>query len=376
MMHKIKTVAVRFLMTVFHTVFPIDNKKIIITSYYGKGYGDSGKYVCEELQKRALDLKVLWAVKGDYSKTLPSYVKAVKYGSFRMLYEMATAKIWVDNSRKFLGMKKRKGQYYLQMWHSNLRMKVIEKDAREHLPAEYIECAKHDSAMADAIIAGSDFGYNTIRNAFWYDGPIYKTGIPRCDELFNINPKTIELTKEKLSIPKDYKVFLYAPTFRTEGDIDLSGINTLEKELCKKCDDKYVLLVRFHPISKQRIDDTKFIKDATDYPNMQELINAADILITDYSGSMFDAAISHKPCILYTPDLENYLKKERELYFSFDELPFDNTSNLEDLAKAIADFNKKSYDKKVDAFLKKIGNYEKGESAKNVADLIESWLEK
>jgi CDP-glycerol glycerophosphotransferase len=377
MKERIKTIAILLLSFVYKIfwIFKIEQNKIVIVSFFGKGYGDSGRYVCEELLRRHSNCDIVWLA-NNTKANYPKLVRVVKYNSMKAFYELATAKIWIDNSRKKLYVSKRKNQIYLQTWHSNLRLKKIEKDAEQYFTKRYIARCKHDSAMADAIIAGSDFGYNTIRNAFWYDGPIYKTGIPRCDELFNIDPKTIDSTKQKLSIPKDYKIFLYAPTFRTEGDIDLSDINTLEKDLCKKYSDKYVLLVRFHPISKQRIENTKHIKDATDYPNMQELINAADILITDYSGSMFDAAISHKPCILYTPDLENYLKKERELYFSFDELPFVNTNNFTDLAKAINSFDKKAYDKKVDAFLGKVGNYEKGESAKNVADLIESWLEK
>ena len=350
-------------------IFKIDDKKIVSVSYFGKGYGDSGKYICDELHNRKKDYRIIWLA-NNTDGVFPEYIKPVKYNSIRAFYELATAKVWIDNSRKKLYITKRKKQYYLQTWHSNLRLKKIEKDAENYLTKRYIKRCKKDSKMANAIIAGCDFSYDTIRRAFWYDGPIYKTGIPRCDELFSIKTGSIEKTKNKLGLDSHAKIILYAPTFRKTGDINLDGIEGFINDL-KENDNNYVLLVRFHPISKQRIEETEDIKDATNYPNMQELINAADILVTDYSGSMFDAAISHKKCVLFTPDYEEYLKKERELYFNLDELPFENTHTLDELKKAIINLNESEINKKIDAFLKRIGCYEKGESAKNVVDLLE-----
>ena len=53
------------------------------------------------------------------------------------------------------------------------------------------------------------------------------------------------------------------------------------------------------------------------YSDMQELIVAADILITDYSSCMFDMMLANKRCALYTPDLEEYLERERGLISIF-----------------------------------------------------------
>ena len=41
----------------------------------------------------------------------------------------------------------------------------------------------------------------------------------------------------------------------------------------------------------------------TDYPDMQELLAAADMLITDYSSCIWDYSFLYRPCFLYTPDL-------------------------------------------------------------------------
>ncbi len=354
----------------FLWIFKIKKNKIVFVSFYGKGFGDSGKYICNELHKRNNSYDIVWLSK-NVNSSFPNYVRVVKYNSIKGLYELATARIWIDNSRKRAYISKRKNQFYMQTWHSNLRLKKIEKDAEKDLDKLYVWYAKRDSKMADAMIAGCDFSYNTIKNSFWYDGPIYKTGIPRCDELFNNDKKIIDDIKSKLEIQNINNVILYAPTFRNGYHIDLSNIDDLINVLKEKYGSDFILLVRFHPISKQIIDDSQFIKNVTSYSDMQELIKISDVLITDYSGCMFDAAIAHKKCVLYIPDYEDYIKNERELYFDFDSLPFDKTFTFKQLGIAITGIDDKDYFSKIDSFLSFINCYEKGESSKNVVDIIE-----
>ncbi len=354
-------------------IFRIKSNKIVVVSFFGKGFGDSGKYICNELNKRNKDYDIVWLSKNTNS-TFPDYVRVVKYNSIKSFYELATAKIWIDNSRKRPYITKRKKQFYMQTWHSNLRLKKIEKDAEKDLDKQYIWYAKRDSKMADAIIAGCDFSYNTIKNSFWYDGPIYKTGIPRCDELFNNNSEIIENIKSKLNIKNINNIVLYAPTFRKNHNIDLTKIGDLIEELKKKYKNDFVLLVRFHPISKQIIEESKYTKNVTNYPDMQELIKVCSILVTDYSGCMFDAAIAHKKCILYVPDYDDYINNQRELYFDFETLPFNKTYTFKELGNAIINMNAKEYNFKINKFLKYINCYEKGDSSKKVADIIEEVL--
>lgn len=109
----------------------------------------------------------------------------------------------------------------------------------------------------------------------------------------------------------------------------------------------------------------------TSYPDMQELIAAADTLITDYSSCMFDMAISGKPCILYIPDIEEYTAKERALYFKLTDLPFPVTLSMDELCLTISNFDCNTYKAKVQAFLDAVGNYENGHASESVAKYIE-----
>lgn len=49
------------------------------------------------------------------------------------------------------------------------------------------------------------------------------------------------------------------------------------------------------------------ILDVTQYADINDLIIASDVLITDYSSIMFDYMLTDKPMIAYVPDAEEYL---------------------------------------------------------------------
>ena len=358
----------RFFMLLF-SLFSINNSKVIIISYSGKGYSDNGKYIAEELRK-IRKLKIYWASHPKYKNSLPSDIMYTKMNSIEFLYHLSTAKVWVNNSRFVFGIRKRKKQFYIQTWHSSLRLKKIEKDAEASLNPQYIRTCKADSKMIDLIISGCEFSSNTYKNSFWYNGEILNCGTPRCDIFFkkdiikNIKKKICK--QYKLDISK--KNILYAPTFRKNVDESKVYINC--SKLLKNLNGQYNLLVRFHPISKYTIEN-KDVINVTDYPDMQELIAISDFLITDYSGCCFDMLIKGDPCILFTKDKKEYFKKERNLYFSLEELPFPKVEDEIDLAKMIDNFDYEQYNNNILKFEEKIKIYEKGIASKTIAKIIE-----
>ena len=103
---------------------------------------------------------------------------------------------------------------------------------------------------------------------------------------------------------------------------------------------------------------------------MQELLAVADVLITDYSGSMFDFLITKKPVFLFAKDLEDYCKQDRELYFNIDELPFSLAENEKQLQENIRSFSQEQYTRKCHDFIKKVDLKEDGEGATVISKII------
>ena len=111
-MNKIITlIAKKILSCIFYLfrIFPINKSKVIITNYNGRSFGDSAKYVVEELHKMNSNLKIVWVV-SEYYKDMPDYIKQVKIYSIKWIYELVTSKVWINNSRFSYYVKKRKKQ--------------------------------------------------------------------------------------------------------------------------------------------------------------------------------------------------------------------------------------------------------------------------
>ncbi len=354
-------------------IFKIKNNKVFCQNFTsGKGVGDSPKYIAMYLLNNTKNkYDIVWAVKKIDYKNVPVGIRLVKIYSFRYFYEMATSKIWISNTRFELFTRKRKNQYYIQTWHSPLRLKKIEKDAYDYLSDYYKKCMVNDSKLIDVILSGCDFSTNIYKNSFEYYGKILEIGTPRCDVFFDniANQKKLKKIKEEYNL-NEKKIMLYAPTFRKRA-LDNKYLMDF-KLIYEKFGDNYNILVRSHPSAK--IDFTPYsgIIDVSDYPDMQDLLCCADILITDYSSCCFDMLIANKPCYLLIKDVDNYLSSERDLYFKLEELPFVICRDENKLVEEINNFNIEKYNEEVFKFKEKIGLFEEGKACMKICEIIDT----
>ena len=292
---------------------PIKKNKIIITSYLGKGYGDNGKYIVEELLRRDKNYDIVWLAK-DTSEEFPEGVRVVYYRSLRSIYELGTGKIWIDNRRKPLFVRKRKNQFYIMTWHGYMGIKKLEKDVQDKLEARYVKSAIRDSKMINAFISGSRWETNCIRNAFWYDGTILEVGYPRSDILFDRSDEVTKKVKQHFNIEEDTKIVMYAPTFRYTKDAESLSVYNLDwkrliNELEHKFGGKWKGMIRLHPNVSMFADKLNLpdnVLNVTNYSDMQELIKCCDCMISDYSSTIMDAGIAGKLGFIYASDYDDF----------------------------------------------------------------------
>lgn len=378
MIAKIKKLRHKFYLGLYH-LYPIKKNKIIAWNSVFKGFGDSPKYIAEYLCEKYPDkYDIVWVYDAQKKmpEGLPENVRCVPYFSLQYLKEISTAKIIISNIRtgKVHYFDKRKGQFYIQTWHSSLRLKKIEGDAAEALGDEYVQNAKEDSEKCDLIISGCRFSSDIFRNSFWYSGEILDSGTPRSDIFFSDNSPIRNKVSEFFGLDKNTKTVLYAPTFR-DGECDeLHGIDAerILTALEEKTGERWAFMYRLHPnVAKALTPPCKGAYDATFYPDMQELVASCDMLITDYSSCMFDMAVRKKPCFLYTPDLSDYLSSERGFYFDIKTLPFPYALDNDGLEKCILLADTEEYKEKTEKFLKEVGSFEDGMACQRVAEVIE-----
>ena len=141
--------------------------------------------------------------------------------------------------------------------------------------------------------------------------------------------------------------------------------------LFEKNDEKWYGLYRAHRYSE---DDASALEktwsaDVTDYPDMQELLAAADMLITDYSSCIWDYSFLYRPCFLYTPDLEQYLAKTG-FYIPIQEWPFPICRNEQELEDAIDSYDAGQNRKAIQKHHQKMGSFESGHACEKVCERI------
>ncbi len=373
LLKKIKVI-VRKLLWRLCAILPTDKNKIVVSSYYGRGYGDNPKYIVEELRKQKENIKVVWLLKNkSEAASLPEGVDFCIYGSIKSIYHLSTAKVWIDNCRKGYHLK-RKNQKYLQTWHG-FALKRIESDVENSLSKTYVANAKKDSKSIDLIVSDSSFMTSIYKNSFWYSGEIVEWGSPRNDILMNADGLASLNVKKHFGIEENAKIILYAPTFRKDLSLDAYSINA--EQLITSCEEKFaspfVLLVRLHPNVAGRSSELNFngskIYDASQYHDMQELLSAADVLISDYSSLMFDFALTGKPCFQFATDIDDY-KSDRNFYFALDSLPFLLATNNEELKCNIESFDHISYKDKINSFFTDVGMIFEGKSSAKCVNWI------
>ena len=354
--------------------FSIDNNKIFVSNFDGKGYGENPAAVCDELLKRNIDLKIYWVVNDINDNSIPKEIIKVKNNSIKYFYHLRTAKVWLKNKRSNIEITKRKNQYYIQLWHGPIGMKKIEKDCEQLLNKFYVKAAKKDSKYIDLMISNSNHFTSICEKSFWYSGKVEKLGTPKNDILINTNEhnKIIKKVKNEFNI-KDEKILLYAPTFRDDHSMDAYDIDLvkIQKELKKIYNEDYVVFVRMHP-NVSELNLAKLIKNnkiinVSKYPDINDLLIASDILISDYSSIMFDYALMKKKVFLYISDLKD---NKRGFYFDIKELPFSLATNTSDLLNDIKSFDNETYLKKLNNFYNKLELFEDGKASKRLADII------
>lgn len=357
---------------------PIKRNRIVFLSHLGKTYACNPRYICEYLASNfpgKYDLVWVYDKIQSNKPVLPEGVRAVPYFSHQCLREINTARFIISNTRisDAFFFEKRKGQRYIQTWHSSLRLKCIEADAG--LGADYENFARRDSSKIDVIFSGGTFSSDIFRNSFWYDGEIIESGTPRIDWLKNIDRNTVSAIYTKSGLSDKFKYLLYAPTFRKDAKTDayIQDFETVCSALEKRFGGKWKILYRLHPNLKGNTNaavHSPVVIDTTDYDDIQELLVISDILVTDYSSSMFDAIFCAKTCLLYAKDLEDYTAKERRLYFDIEALPFLLARDERHLAEIITSFDDDKYRHSTSEFVNRIGSAETGNACKTISDYI------
>ena len=355
------------------THFPLEKKKVVFSNFNGGGYGDNPKFIAEEFLRRKLSYKLYWvAASRDY--VFPKGIRPVRPNTASFVYHMATAGFWIDNTRKLYAFQKRPGQYYIQTWHGGPGLKKVEQDCEAALSREYIAWAKRDSQHIDLFLSCCRWCSQLYHRSFWYQGALLEKGIPKNDMFFQDPAPYRKRVREHFGLSSNTRLVMYAPTYRDNRSTSMYNLHypRLLETLAQHFGGSWAVLVRLHPNVNYQdypITYTDTILNASPYENMQELLAATDVIISDYSGCAFDFLMLDRPGFLYAEDYEE-IRRTKDYYFSLEELPFTLAFSNEELMEHILSFDEKLYKEKCKKYREEIQYFDTGHASQAVVDLI------
>lgn len=369
------------------SLLPVKKNKIVICSFDGCGYGCNAKYITEEIIKQKLPVEIVWLTKPQFmnKESFPPQIRLVNYYDLnKCLYELATAKIWIDNVKKshFInkGLKKKTTQFYLNTWHGSLGIKRLSWSVDNFAKnKKWSYVAKKNSDMTDLMISNCAFETDVYRTSLLFNKEIVLTGHPRNDILVKESKDLVKKVKETVNISEDKKIALYIPSYRDNLRIDCFNLDyeRLKKSLEVKTGNEWEILTKFHHQNLLKIkylnNQMNYQHDISFYPDTQELLYTADIIISDYSSCMFDFMLTRKPCFIYATDIEQY-NNERGFYFPLESTPFPIARNNDEMEQNIKNFDNKKYIENVENFLASRNVLEDGNASKRVVEILKKVL--
>lgn len=362
-------------------ILPVKKDRILFSSYSGEAYACNPKYISEYLCSHYPGrFELIWAFQRPEAFANLKGIKPVKYYSVKRLIYAMTAGILVSNCGQGSFLPKRKEQLWIETWHGGGGYKkeaFREGNSEGRIRRWYLKHNLGDSSLF--LSSCRHFTENNLYQNFHFAGEVLESGLPRNDLLLDRErkEKVAEYVRKKLGI--NGYVVIYAPTFRGEKSMGYRTdmgfpyaevISALEKKTGKSV----TILKRAHPSCVMADRMLKQVLDVTEYPDMQELLCAVDLLITDYSSCMWDHALSGKPCLLFIPDLEEY-ERNQGIYGSVEKWPGIPCRNAEELLNAIKGMDEERCAELAREHLKFFGSYEKGTATQQVCERIVRYAE-
>ncbi len=378
---------------------PIRKNRVLFTSFGGH-YSDNPKYISQAMHRLDPSKEQIWLVKKQYLPLLPDYVTGVDIDSPEARMARGSAAAIVDNVYgekgdfldgtsfkkrlrfKIVGLlKNKKGQHVYSTMHGT----PLKRMAADQVGSTVIDF----SCPRTTMLLGNQFTLDVLRRLTYDRIKFELIGSPRNDLLFKKGQQ--QAMKKKLGLPADKKVLLFAPTFRNDGNriqdtnlrrsgldqLDAMDFDRLFQTLSQKFGGDWVLVCRFHYHVEQQVDWTKMeeaypgrIINGNFHDDMAEYLAAADLLLTDASSSMFDFALTGRPCLLFFPDMDYYCNTERGFYIPLEELPFPASADFEGLLSNICAFDPEPYNAKVEELLKSLTVVDDEHSSERVANYI------
>jgi CDP-glycerol glycerophosphotransferase len=365
---------------------PIKDKTILYASFHGKLAGDSQLALFRYLIDNPLysDFTHVWAVKSAAGTPIEKYagrsnVLTVRWGSDEFYEYLATARYITNNTTFPKIYAKREGQTYIQTWHGtplkNMGKYYLIDDMKSVMGN-----SQRNIMLSDYFVNPSRFTAETMLDSYdlsdIYPGTVAEIGYPRVDTVLNSDRAAI---RKILGVSKEQKMVLYVPTWRGAGN---DAVNNTDKcreylgQFSAGLSDEYKVIMKYHDFQMKFLTKEEKQLAAPSFLDTNELLCAADILITDYSSVFFDFLCTKRPILFFTYDLEEYTSS-RGFTIDITQMPGPLCVDTNELVYAITHSDEvfRENEEKHRKFTEKFAYMDDGKACERLANLVFKGIE-
>jgi CDP-glycerol glycerophosphotransferase len=313
---------------------PVDQNLAVYAAYWNRGYACNPAAIYEKARELAPQVKGVFTVRpADVSK-MPEGVPYVVHGSFAYHRLLARAKFFVNNVNFPNYVMKRPGMVHLQTHHGT-PLKCMGLD-EQYYPGgantNFYTLLKRIDRW-DYSLSSNQLSTEAWERSYQGQFETLEYGYPRNDRLARATPEDVAKVRAELGIAPDDFVVLYAPTHRSHDPEYVPQFDP--HTVLSALGERGRVLVRSHYFVDYTLDgddehqmgatvgmkgrDDR-VQDVSDYPSVEDLYLAADVLIADYSSAMFDYAVLDRPVVIYAPDWDAY-RVQRGVNFDLMAMP-------------------------------------------------------
>jgi CDP-ribitol ribitolphosphotransferase len=323
-------------------------RTVVLATSHQPGLSGTLAFIRDELRRTHPEVRVAEITMRRGTSLLGRF--APLWAAVRSGFHLANARVMLVDDYFFpmYVITPRAGTLRVQVWHAAGAFKkfgysVLDKTfgADEELVKKVAIHSNYSIAMVSSMNVAPHYAeaFNSPMDIF-----CSAVGMARTDIFEDPERRAAAEGRARAAFPQTAgrTVVLYAPTFRGEtvGRARYENLLDLD-EMHRTLGDDHVVLLKLHPFIREGLvippHLASFAVDACGYPDVNELMLIADVLVSDYSSVIYEFALLGRPILFLAPDEDAY-DIERGFYFDFRrEAPgpiFEDTAGL---AAAIRD---------------------------------------
>ncbi len=327
---------------------PVDPRLVYFQSFLGQSPTDHPAAIQTELHRslgeRGISgVRTLWAV-ADASVRVPEGAEPVLMRSQEWYDALARSAWVVTNIELEPWFTRREGQEVLETYHGypSKAMGLSQWRSRGLTPSHQRQMLQRTSGTWNNLLTPIPEMDHYYRENYEFEGRILSLGYPRDDAL--VSPTRDEqrrAVRRRLGIGENQSAVLYAPTWRDDLATNFRRAEALlhldVDEAAAALGPDYVILLRGHRFHAASAGGAQVL-DVTTYPEINDLILAADAAVLDYSSLRFDFALTGRPMVFLVPDLDSYTRQTRGFLYDFaDSAPGPFLDTTSEVVEALSD---------------------------------------